>query len=46
METEKCISCNCDTQVPVDLYIDNREHYVEGAGQLCEKCWLEIYGRV
>jgi hypothetical protein len=43
METEKCISCNADTSVLVDEHIDNRKYYVEGAGQLCEKCWKEVY---
>jgi len=43
METEKCIMCSVDTGIAVDTHIDTREYYVEGAGQLCEKCWLETY---
>ena len=43
METEKCVMCNADTQIPVMEHIDNRDYYVEGAGQLCEKCWIETY---
>jgi hypothetical protein len=43
METEKCVSCGIDTKVPVYMHIDYRSYYVEGAGQLCEKCYDEIY---
>ena len=43
MQTEKCINCGTDTQVPVDKPVDVRYHYVEGAGQLCEECWNKIY---
>ena len=43
METEKCISCNADVPVLITEHIDNRKYYIEGAGQLCERCWLEMY---
>lgn len=43
METEICISCGVDTKVPKHLHVDLREHYVEGAGQMCKKCWEQTY---
>ena len=41
--TEKCIVCQVDTYLPVNTPIDQRNFYVEGSGQLCQKCWDEIY---
>ena len=42
-ETEKCVSCGAETTVPIDQHIDLRKYYIEGAGQLCEKCYKKIY---
>jgi len=42
VETEKCVTCGIDTEVPVTRHIQLREHYVEGAGQLCAQCWDNI----
>lgn len=39
VETEKCVLCNNDTGVPVSTHVDYRSFYVEGAGQLCKKCY-------
>ena len=39
IETDKCVSCNKDTGIPKDTHVDLRKHYVEGAGQLCSKCF-------
>jgi hypothetical protein len=44
-ETETCISCNKETHVPINLNIELREYYIEGAGQLCEKCYNKIYSK-
>jgi len=44
-KTETCIMCGCDTGIPEDQHIDHRRHYVEGTGQLCEKCDTEINAR-
>lgn len=38
-----CVKCGKETVYPKTLPITNRECYVEGAGQLCEKCFLETY---
>ena len=35
---DNCISCEVETPYSHDTSIDYREHYVEGAGQLCETC--------
>lgn len=43
-ETEKCVFCGEPTNVPINENIDNRAFYVEGAGQLCEKCYNKVYG--
>lgn len=40
---EKCVSCGAETPYTINTHIDHRSHYVEGAGQLCEKCYNEIY---
>ena len=37
-EMDKCVSCGKETKYPKNLNIDYREHYVEGAGQLCDEC--------
>ena len=42
-EVDKCISCGVDTEYTITTPIDQRRHYIEGAGQLCGKCHREIY---
>jgi len=41
-ETEECIVCHKQTNIPKDLDIDLREYYIEGAGQLCKECFVDI----
>jgi len=36
---EKCVSCNIETEVPVNQNIELRYFYIEGAGQLCATCF-------
>ena len=36
---EKCVICGVDTQYRFRTPIDFRYNYVEGAGQLCSKCY-------
>lgn len=43
-ECECCIRCHKHLNIPVELEIDYRPFYVEGAGQLCYDCYHEIYG--
>ena len=40
---EKCVSCGIDTEYKFNDYIDFRFGYIEGAGQLCKECYVEIY---
>jgi recombinational DNA repair protein (RecF pathway) len=40
---DKCVLCNTDTEYDEFDHIDSRYFYVEGAGQLCPKCWNETY---
>lgn len=42
-EIERCVICVKPTEYRADTPIDKRECYVEGAGQLCRKCYFEIY---
>jgi hypothetical protein len=42
-ELEVCVSCNELTDVPKNMHVDQREHYVEGAGQLHPHCYEEVY---
>ena len=39
-----CVACGEETSYDKDDHIDKRYNYVEGAGQLCLKCWDSIYG--
>lgn len=41
---ERCVLCGKDTNVLLTQHIDMRPNYVEGIGQLCYKCWREVYG--
>lgn len=36
---EKCVSCEIETEVPTNQNIELRYFYIEGAGQLCPKCF-------
>ena len=42
-ETDKCACCGCDTGIPKDTPITNRKYYIVGSGQLCSKCYTELY---
>lgn len=44
-EIEKCISCGAETPYTITTHIDQRKHYIEGAGQLCVKCYNETYNK-
>ena len=36
---DKCIMCSKETQYDITTHIDHRIGYIEGAGQLCLKCY-------
>tara|TARA_B100001123_G_C14312904_1_gene632132 strand:+ start:32 stop:211 length:180 start_codon:yes stop_codon:yes gene_type:complete len=42
-EKDKCVVCKEDTPYEKETHVHKRYCYVEGAGQLCETCWDEIY---
>jgi hypothetical protein len=44
-EIDGCVSCGTDTPYKKNTHIDLREHYVEGAGQLCKECWDQTYSK-
>jgi hypothetical protein len=44
-DTDNCISCNKDTGVPSCANVDFRKNYVDGAGQLCDECFVGIYDK-
>ena len=43
---EKCVICGKDTGYVFSEYIQNRRFYVEGAGQVCKQCFIEIYFKI
>ena len=42
---DKCVVWGGETPYEEHTHIDYRLYYVEGAGQLCEKCFDRIYGK-
>ncbi len=40
---EKCVVCGKETKYSYDVPINERNYYSEGAGQLCEKCYIKLY---
>ena len=43
-EMERCVLCWRETDVPKDTPVSQRKYYLEGQGQLCAKCYYELYG--
>lgn len=41
---DRCILCGRATPYETEEEVDNRNLYIEGAGQLCDKCYSNIYG--
>ena len=39
---ERCVLCVCVTDVPRALDVNKRCCYIDGAGQLCRDCYLEL----
>jgi NMD protein affecting ribosome stability and mRNA decay len=40
-EMDLCVICGEETNEPQDKNVAYRYYYVDGAGQLCEKCFFE-----
>lgn len=44
-DEERCVVCGGKTGYRCKTPIDERQFYFVGVGQLCEKCYREIYER-
>lgn len=44
-DKEVCVGCWEDTGYDKSVPIDKRRYYVEGMGQLCDKCGLVFFSR-
>lgn len=42
-DREICVACGNETEYMFSTPINKRQHYVEGAGQLCPQCYYDIY---
>jgi len=42
-DLDSCVICKEETPYTFSTHIDEREHYVQGAGQLCSRCHFELY---
>ncbi len=40
---ELCVLCKAETPYKKNTHVDHRLRYIEGSGQLCEKCFKETY---
>lgn len=40
---ERCVRCKQETEYDVKTPITVRLYFIEGAGQLCEECWLKLW---
>jgi len=46
VEIEKCVVCGKETGVPVNTHIDMRKTYVEGVGDMCAGCFIDVYKKI
>lgn len=40
---ESCVVCEKMIVVPIYQTVQTRSYYIEGAGQLCEDCYADLY---
>lgn len=40
---ELCVRCGKETDYDINTPITARLYFVEGAGQLCEDCWMKLW---
>lgn len=40
---EKCVVCGKETVFPINMDISSRVFYIRGVGQLCKRCYRELY---
>ena len=43
VEKECCVLCGRMTGILKDGAVTGRKYYIEGAGQLCQECYQEVY---
>ena len=43
IKKDRCVMCAKKTEYDLDTHIDKRQHYIEGAGQMCMPCHQRIY---
>lgn len=44
LEYDNCVVCGDFSGYKKAEHVDNRQFYIEGAGQMCSSCYAEIYG--
>lgn len=42
-EYETCVLCGQQTEYKIDVPVEFRSEFIPGAGQLCKKCYRELY---
>ena len=40
---ERCVCCGAETEYDLCTPVEQRYRYIEGAGQLCTRCYRETY---
>lgn len=40
---DKCVICHNSTPYSRNLDVSKRSYYIKGVGQLCEKCYHNLY---
>lgn len=45
-EYEVCVLCKSNTDIKRSQPVWKRKYYVEGAGQLCRRCYHIVYGKI
>lgn len=44
-DVDRCVVCGEKTEYTRDIPVSERTGYVKGAGQLCRKCFFDIYAK-
>jgi hypothetical protein len=42
---ETCVLCGETVNIPINMPVDFRPDYIEGAGQLCSDCRRKVYSK-
>lgn len=42
-EKDRCVLCWGETEYSKNTPVEDRQFYIEGAGQLCEECYRKYY---